>query len=858
MKNLSPVRLFAYSMYLLILLAANLGLLIPSLQLPGAILLALVLPGWGWANWLLPRQRILPRIVLSLGLSYAVTSLGVLALHYLPGPLRLWHLLALLNIVSGLGVWVSGFGLPVSNSGFRVTNPETGNLKLETILTAIIFLLAFFLRFTFLNYSEFQGDEALAMITAAEIIDGHDDTLFLRGKGPGEVLLPAAVWRLSSPITEGAARLPFAIAGMGGILTLYLLAEGWFSRRIALYSAAIFAASGFMVGFSRIVQYQTIVLWMSALSLWAVWQWRQSKKIRWAFVSGLFLGVGLLAHYDAILVIPAIGWLFVKAEGGRMKDGNFVPKQSLEAKFPRMKAEKKQSRSQTEFGNEIATLQPSSFILHPSAFILWLVAFLGSALLFYLPYFLDPQIGRTGSYLEDRIGGGVLKNNLLDFLHFNSFYSSFYYVLAAGLLLAGFVGWSLWKVKRGRRWAGAAAAAIVIGLALWPNALGNFTAIPFGLILLAVFLSPALNLPQQAALLWFAVPFMGYNFAVATPLTHIYTVLPGWALLAGWSAGQLRLHPLARLTANALLLALSTVYLWSAFVRHDVEFLPAYPASKPAVFYTPFNNRPETGFFGFAHRVGWKSVGALIADGTLAGDYGSNEEEDVTSWYTRHASRACNPGAEFFYAASTVIDTVPSPAGLLKNDYTVVAQITQANGNTLTLHQLQPATLNLKTLNQTELERAFDAGAVPAAFSRNSQWEFASDVNFGGKIRLVGYDLDANRAYPGGRIVLTLYWQALVPPEESYKTFVHLDSEHKYAQADSLPVCARLPTNNWRPGQIIRDAHALRLAPNTPPGAHPLVVGWYLPEGGQRLDVLDVAGNPAGVSFTLTEVQVVE
>ncbi len=830
-------------MYLFILLAANLGLLVPSLQLPGAILLALVLPGWGWANWLLPRRRILPRLVLSLGLSYALTSLGVLALHYLPGPLRLWQLLALLNVVSGLGFLVSGF---VTQN----PKPETRNLKPETLWIAIVFLLAFFLRFAWLNYSEFQGDESLAMITAAEIIDGHDDTLFLRGKGPGEVLLPAAVWRLSSPITEGAARLPFAIAGMGGILTLYLLAEDWFSKRIALYSAAILAASGFMVGFSRIVQYQPIVLWMSALSLWAIWQWRQNKEGRWAFVSGLFLGVGLLAHYDAILVIPAIGWLFTKAEGGRRKAEE-------KDEGGRRKAEEKRLRSQTEFRNEkkaasIFILHPSAFRLPSSSFPLWLVAFLGSALLFYLPYFLDPQISRTGSYLGDRIGGGLLKNNLLDFLHFNSFYSSFYYVLIAGLLLAGFVGWALW----GRRWAGVGAAAIVIGLALWPNALGNFTAIPFGLVLLAAFLSPALSLPQQAALLWFAVPFMGYNFAVATPLTHIYTALPGWALLAGWSAGEIRLPPAARLATNALLLTLSTFYLWNAFVRHDVEFLPNYPASNPVVFYTPFDDRPETGFFGFAHRVGWKSVGALIADGSLAGDYGSNEEEDVTSWYTRHAPRACDPGAEFFYAASTVMDSVPWPAGLLESDYATIGQIRQPNGNTLTIHQRRPTTLNLEALNQVELERAFDESAFPAAFSRNSQWQFAGDVNFGGKIKLVGYDLDARRAHPGGRIVLTLYWQALVPLEKSYKTFVHLDSRRKYAQADSLPVCARFPTNDWRPGQIIPDAHALYLAPDTPPGAHPLVVGWYLPEDGKRLDVLDVAGNPAGVSFTLTEVEV--
>jgi hypothetical protein len=104
--------------------------------------------------------------------------------------------------------------------------------------------------------------------------------------------------------------------------------------------------------------------------------------------------------------------------------------------------------------------------------------------------------------------------------------------------------------------------------------------------------------------------------------------------------------------------------------------------------------------------------------------------------------------------------------------------------------------------------------------------------------------------------LLTLYWQALVPIEQSYKVFVQLDPERKFAQADSIPVCARYPTDRWRPGQIIADQHALHLAPETPVGSHPLAVGLYLPEDGHRLDILDVAGNPAGVSLTITEVDV--
>jgi len=55
-------------------------------------------------------------------------------------------------------------------------------------------------------------------------------------------------------------------------------------------------------------------------------------------------------------------------------------------------------------------------------------------------------------------------------------------------------------------------------------------------------------------------------------------------------------------------------------------------------------------------------------------------------------------------------------------------------------------------------------------------------------------------------------------------------------------------------GQTIADPHALNLSPETPLGKIPLVVGIYEPKSGTRLDVLDIAGNPAGVSANLTTI----
>ncbi len=797
MKKITP-----FAIFIILLSAADFSLSIPFLRPPGAILLALVLPGWGWALWLFPRRRGLPRLVIALGLSYALTTIGALLLHYLPGGIAAWHLAALLNVAA-----VAPFLHPQTRRA-AVGLPQI-KFSAAAIGFGLVMAPAVFLRAANLGYSEFQGDEALAMISAAETITGHADALFLRGKGPGEILLPAAVWTLSGAITEGPARFPFALAGIMGLLTFYLLARDLFNPKTARYATAILAGSGFMVGFSRIVQYQTIVIWMSALSLWMFWQWRIQKTARPLVLSGIFLGIGLLAHYDAILVVPAIGWLWLAGAG-------------------------------------------QDLARHARAGIVWAVAALTTAATFYLPYLLDPQISRTGDYVSGRIGAGI-KNNLADFLHFHAFYSSFYYLLLAGLLLLGFLGWAVFHFKTGKWWTIFTVATLLM-TAITPRWLGQWTVFPFIVILSAAFVSPALNAQKRTALLWFAAPFLGYTFGVATPLTHIYTTLPGWALLAGWAAARIRINRRAKWAVNAGLVLLSTLYLWNAFVRRDVEFLQDYPAGNLPVFFTPYPAPPETGFFGFVHKSGWKVIAPLQTDGLPAGDYDSNEEEDITSWYTRHAPRACDPGAELLFVADDVIDRQPLTAPA--EDYAVVGQVNLPNGKGLTILQHRPPADPLGQLDEAALARRFDQSATPAAFAREPRPQVTMAVNFGGKIRLAGYSLVQQRAYPGGRLLLTLYWQAPHLLSENYKVFVQLDSDKKYAQADSAPVCGRYPTADWRPGQTIADRHALEISPDTPVGNYPLVIGLYQPETGRRLDVLDVAGNPAGVSVTIATVAI--
>ncbi|MDX1523679.1 MAG: hypothetical protein R3264_18770, partial [Anaerolineae bacterium] len=215
------------------------------------------------------------------------------------------------------------------------------------------------------------------------------------------------------------------------------------------------------------------------------------------------------------------------------------------------------------------------------------------------------------------------------------------------------------------------------------------------------------------------------------------------------------------------------------------------------------------------------------------------------------------PRPEFYFLASDLVDPIEIPADVIEHSYTQIGTVTLPNQKQMRIMQQKPRTLTLGPVNEISLARDFDRTATPAAFARSARGSRPAAANFGNQVRLIGYDLDTRRAYPGGRVPVTLYWQAVTTLPASYQVFTHLESAAgPIAQADGVPVCWSYPTDRWRPGQIIADQHAIPISPDTPPGEYPLQVGFYLPDTFERLDILDEAGNPAGTSLTLTTVKI--
>ncbi|MCR4405897.1 MAG: glycosyltransferase family 39 protein [Anaerolineae bacterium] len=135
----------------------------------------------------------------------------------------------------------------------------------------------------------------------------------------------------------------------------------------------------------------------------------------------------------------------------------------------------------------------------------------------------------------------------------------------------------------------------------------------------------------------------------------------------------------------------------------------------------------------------------------------------------------------------------------------------------------------------------------------------------GGRIRLLGYDLEATIYHPGDTVNLTLYWLADEPVGQRYKVFTHLLGEtynpasgnFLWGQWDSEPVGGKRPTTLWLPGEVIVDEYAIPLSAQAPPGRYQVEVGMYWGASGERLLVTDDLGQPLGDHIMLEELQVI-
>lgn len=390
----------------ILLTAVLLWLLRDRVHLHGlAFVLLAVWPMLTWALWL--RGHWGERLLSAGALVLLLNALVILLLGYIPGEISFGIVLAGTAVIAILPlVFVREIELPLWS--WTAVWPYL-----------LVFLIAVLFRVPNLSYSEFQGDEGVIMVRAAAMIMGDDAELFLHQKGPIEILQPLGMWQLSGTINEAWARALFTWASLLSVWAVMVLAWHWFGRTVGIWAGVLLALVGFSVAFGRIVQYQSfVVLWGALALVHAVGYAREQRRVDLLFTA-VFLAGGLLAHYDAILVAPAIGWVLLVSLLNRGERGG----------------------------------EKRTWWIDFSVWRDYVWAALAGALVlgaFYVPFLLNPNFSRTGAYLlQDRIGvsesTGIFSWSGTAVWRMLTLYNSTYFIIGLGIfILIGLV----WLVRQ--------------------------------------------------------------------------------------------------------------------------------------------------------------------------------------------------------------------------------------------------------------------------------------------------------------------------------------------------------------------------------------------------------------------------
>jgi 4-amino-4-deoxy-L-arabinose transferase-like glycosyltransferase len=535
-----------------LLLLADLPFL--AAQAVGGLLLAVILPGVLLTDVLLgPARTARHWLMLALsgmGAGCGIAILVMLLLSYLPGGVTRNQALLLFDAI--LFFLLAAEWLTRRRTNVLAPDEDDGDPRWLWLGVAALLLLAGTLRLIDLGYSEFQGDEARVMLRASEMLTGYENALMVHQKGPGEILLPGALYALMGRINESAARLPFALANMAGVVAGLLLGRLLFCAFSVLISALFLLFNGYLIAFGRIVQYQSVIFLLTVLVVLLLYEavrMKQASARRLTLVAFL-AATGLLAHYEmAGVAVPALFLLW-------------------------------------HLWRRSVSLKKLALALAAP-----LVVGLVVAGAFYLPYFLHPAFTAAYAYVFGyRMGGGSFPhNNLLDFFQRSSLYSSSYYLLALILITFGYL-LAIYRRHLPRAIVAVIGAGLAAGLAYtfstpsWLRLADNdHIWLLFGLPIVAVWLLPRVSLEERLVFLWFGALMIFSLFVVARPNSHVYTFFIPWALLAGGGAqlvygfikgrwGATPANALAGATVVFLALLFGN-YVYRLFVYNQVEVL---------------------------------------------------------------------------------------------------------------------------------------------------------------------------------------------------------------------------------------------------------------------------------------------
>ena len=267
-----------------------------------ALLLIVICPGVAWANsrWLWHHEvgKEEANIISIVG-GLAVMLTVVLGVTFLLGDVHI-------VVLASLFVVFTLFPIALDLRHLELSDPKLLPAAKNWLWILLPIGIALLLRLPWFGYREIQGDEGIVLVRAADALLGDRAELLLHRKGPMEILLIIALWGLSGELNDFWARIPFLLCNLLSLILFFQLAYRWFGRKIAVLATCLWAIVGFHVAFSRVVQYQSLVMMWGIGAILTAERYRQNGRPADLVLTAILLAAGLLSHYDAILFAPAI------------------------------------------------------------------------------------------------------------------------------------------------------------------------------------------------------------------------------------------------------------------------------------------------------------------------------------------------------------------------------------------------------------------------------------------------------------------------------------------------------------------------------------------------------------------------
>ena len=156
-------------------------------------------------------------------------------------------------------------------------------------------------------------------------------------------------------------------------------------------------------------------------------------------------------------------------------------------------------------------------------------------------------------------------------------------------------------------------------------------------------------------------------------------------------------------------------------------------------------------------------------------------------------------------------------------------------------------------------------------YYRDDLLPLVPDTNFGGKLALIGADLESGTAQAGLPLAVTLRWKVLDGMGRDYTVSLRLldEKQHLAGQWDGLllkrftshweggeEVIIEVATSLWDNGEVLIDEHELPVLAGSPPGEYRVAVLLYHLASGERLSIIGEGGLPLGTEYPLGTVRI--